>query len=214
MFNTKGKTGDSGFKTGKYVGIGPNKLKITGFTHKPSKAGDKFKIVVNFESKPITEDGWEGQDGALGQIGRSDIGIYTNGTDQAMDGILKAFVTIAETLGVRDQLDAIQASKIEEYLDKVSALVNNKFAWWLIGGEEYMGQDQDGNDKVKFVLKIPRFGFIAESEEGLQKKMKGGEFPIKGDPNAQWFFKNLEAMDEDEMAEKAGPTEDGEDLPF
>lgn len=214
--NTKEISTSNEFKPSQYIFIGPRELKISKIDVKLTKNKDKFGIFLFLESKPIDYEGWTGIDGAKGQIGQVQLGIWTNGTDQQMIDILTQLSIIADELGVRQQFDDIKCEDIYEYINSVSSLFVNKFKWWLIGGEEYLGQDKNGNPKVKVSIKLPRFSFIADSEDGLKNKMKNKEFPLKGRPDTQWYFKELTKMDSDELNNVAissiQKTED--DLPF
>ncbi len=194
-FSTKGAKVDSGLKPGKFIGLGPNELKVVKLEKVLSKAGDKFKVVMHLESKPVTEEGFEGHEGALGKIGKVDLSIFTTGSDLYIHDALGRIATIGETLGVRDELDSIAADKIDDYLAKVTQVFKNKYAWYLIGGEEFMGKDEDDKPKVKFFIKLPQFSFVAPTEDALLGKMKGKVWPTKeGTP---WFFKKLVQMDKD-----------------
>lgn len=214
--NTKEISTNKEFKPGQYIFIGPNELKITNIEVKLTKNKEKFGIFLNLESSPIDYKDWVGVDGAKGKVGQVQLGIWTNGTDQQMVEILTQLSIIADELGVRQQFDEINSDDIYEYINLVSSLFVGKFKWWLIGGEEYLGQDKDGNPKVKVNIKLPRFSFIADSEENLKNKMRNKEFPLKCRPDTQWYFKELTKMDSDELNNTAissiQKTED--DLPF
>jgi len=194
QFGTKGVEVKSGFKPGKFVSLGANELKIVNLEKVLSRDGTKFKIVVHWESKPVTEEGFEGHEGALGRIGKADLSIFTDGNDQYIQDAIGTIATIGETLGVRDQLDNISATKIDDYLSQVLNVFKGKYAWWLIGGEEFEGKDADGKPKIKFSLKLPRFSFIAPTEADLLAKMKDKTWPTK---DTGWFFKKLVKMDSD-----------------
>lgn len=202
-FETKGVKSDNGTQIGQFIQIGPNMCKIKGLTAVFSKAGDKFKVQANVETKPIGEDfeGWpdaETKVKALGQIGRIDLSIYTNGEDKWMQDFLSKIGTIADSLNVRPALDAIvvpEGSDIHDYLKLVEKVVCiEKYACYLIGGEEYEGKDKEGKPRVKISIKIPRYGYVAANEQELLAKMKDGKFP---DKDTDWFYKKLEKMDED-----------------
>lgn len=211
MFNTKNAKVESGFKPGKFVNLGANELKITKLEAVPSKKGDKYKVVMHLESKPVNEEGFEGHEGALGRIGKVDLSIYTTGKDSYMQDALNRLATIAEELDLRADLDSINGDTIEDYLGKVEKLFKGKYLWWLIGGEEYEGKDDDGGLKIKFFIKLPQYGFVAKTEQDLLNKMKGKQWPNKETDG--WFFKKLVGMDSDTLNKKAGE-DPSNDLPF
>ena len=202
-FNTKNAKVDSGFKTPQFIQMGPNELKITALEAVLSKNGDKFKVQVSFETKPmkLPFEGWEG---AIGQIGKTDLSIYlpiqeegiplTEQQNRAQQDFLDRIATIAVAMGVAAQLDAIEASDIDTYLAKVTKVFSNKYAWFLIGGEEYEGTDKDGNPKIKEVIKIPRYNYVAATESELLGKQKDKAWPNKTN---KYFFKPLLGMDAD-----------------
>lgn len=213
-FGTKGVKSDTGSQIGKFIEIGPNVCKIKSLTVVYSKKGDKFKVQANIETKPIGDDfeGWPDENTkvpALGQIGRIDLSIFTTGEDKWMADFLSKIGTIADSLGLRQNLDAINVpadATIEDYLKLVEkVLCIEKYACYLIGGEEYLGQDKEGNPRTKIAIKIPRYGYVATTEAELLAKMKDGKFP---DKDTDWFYKKLVKMDEDEAEKPQGGSED------
>lgn len=209
MFNTKGQKSESSFKTGKFINVGPNYVKITKLTKQVSERTQKFRVIAHFETEPIQEEGWEGQDGALGKVGKVPIGIWTSGNDKPMQDVLAKFMTIAEAFGVREQLDEIKSDNIDDYLSKVESIFKNKFRWWLIGGEEYL-YTKDGVEKIGISLAFLSYLKIADSEEALLAKMKDKVWPTKSDSR---FFKALKEMDSD-AAVKSIKEDTENQLPF
>jgi len=111
--------------------------------------------------------------------------------------------------------DTITADKIDDYLNKVTQVFKNKYAWYLIGGEEFMGKDEDDKPKVKFFIKLPQFSFVAPTEADLLNKMKGKVWPTK--EGAPWFFKKLVQMDKDTTVQNdfdSANSQKTNDLPF
>jgi len=211
MFSTKEAKVDSGFKTPQFINIGPNELKVTGFEITQSNNGEKFKVQANLETKPLGGD-FEGFEGAVGQIGRVDLGIYITGKqdDKATNDFIDIIATIATAMGVKEQVDAIKADSIEDFLNQVKRVFNNKYTWFLIGAVEYMGKDKDGSPKVKMLINLPRYGYVAATEAELQARQKDNTWP---DKTNKYFYKALVKMDEDPQ-QSTDTQSIKDDLPF
>lgn len=68
--------------------------------------------------------------------------------------ILRDIVVLAEQLGVRKQIDSIEAESIEEFVKSASKFFNNgEFLFWCIGGSAYM--KDDGNKD--YTLYLPKY---------------------------------------------------------
>lgn len=212
MFTTENAKVDNGFKEPQFISIGPNELKINSFDIIEAKNGSgKVKIQVNVETRPVGGD-FEGWEGALGRIGRFDLSIYFDpeSKSQAKQDFLDKIASIGFALNLSKDLDEIKINDVREYLNAVQKLFANKYAWYIIGGEEYEGKDAEGNPKVKISLKLMRFNYVAPTEEALLNKQKDKVWPDKSNP---YFFKYLEKMDAEEINKTAG-TGQKDDLPF
>ena len=186
-------------------------MKIVGFETRKSSLGDKFVVSANFETKPMPEEGgkpFEGWEDAKGQIGRAQLSIYTTGSDNAWQEFLNKTATIADSMGLTNQLNTLEPKDLEDYLNKLKVLFDGKYVWFFIGGEEY---EKDG--KIKEVIIIPRFNYVAPTEAELKAKQKGGEWP---DKTNTYVFKALTKMDADEVGSGGVQPKGSEenDLPF
>lgn len=76
---------------------------------------------------------------------------YAIGRDRQ---ILRDVATLADQLGVRRQIDEIEAETIEKFVEKASKLLNNGvFLQWCIGGSAYL--KDDGNKD--YTLYLPKY---------------------------------------------------------
>lgn len=228
MFNSKEAKTDKGFSENKFIEVGPSEIRINEFKFVTSKKGDRYKIEANVETKPIG-NGFEGWEGAKGKIGRFDFSSYIligdkvnndDGTERDAtpeelkmkekqeQWVVDRLASIAVAMGVKPQLDGVTASKISEYVQKAFALIKGKYAWFLIGGEEW--ESKEG--KIKTSLRLPLNGYVAATELELKAKHPKG----MPDKDTTWFFKRLVKMDNEKARNKIVDNipEGEDDLPF
>lgn len=172
MLSTKDipATGGSG-KISKTIKPGNITAKITSIDLKPLASNPSaLYLIMNLETEPIEGD-FEGflydskkpeLGRALGQVGRVKYSQYPykdmvtkSGYPVARDRqILRDVAILAETLGVRDLLDDIQAKDIETFVAQASkVLANGTFLKWCIGGSAYIKDDGNKN----FDLYLPKY---------------------------------------------------------
>lgn len=139
-------------KTSPYLGYGVKVLTIKALTAEVASTGS-VRAMFQMETEPVNEEGFMGLDGAKGQTGRVRT-VYMKNEDQQ-----KVFVDqlsqIADEIGVRDQLDAIEANNMEEYINKVAPLFIGKTARFLVAVEQ-----EWYNGKLKDRLLFPKFDFV------------------------------------------------------
>ena len=106
----------------------------------------KVQKIEYFESKggtpgmKITHEGRPEGDGP-GQTAETTWWLSENAWKYTKDRL----VIMADKLGVREGLDAINASAPEEYVRAVSPLFRDKAARWKFAGEEIAGKEGKGN---------------------------------------------------------------------
>lgn len=194
MFGTEGANDKDGMTIPKFITVGPNELKIVKFDVAWSKNG-KFKVLANLETKPVGGD-FEGWEDAKGQVGRVDFSIYTDGKDGYQKQATDKIAIIANTMGIREEVDAIRGiTKVDDYLAAITKIFKGKYAWFLVGGEEYQITDKEGKGRIKEKIQFPRYNYVAKTEAELRAKQTNDEFPDKHLDD--WFFKKLEVMDND-----------------
>lgn len=207
MISTKGVNADEKgpSKLSKWVSYGINELKINSIDVRVSSTGTgSFVLIFNMESPKVTTPGFEGHEGALGKIGRIQFpGSYVLPNDEKkMDKLVKDLCIIADKLGVREQLDAVQwedTDNIQSYFKKVEPIFQGKYAMWKIRGEETT--KADGSPSLR--LSVATFKFI-QSLDSYKEKPE-----LTFDKNDKWDFKPR--VQPDAVPEGSGAKDD---LPF
>lgn len=200
MFSTKGVNTQDSKKAGKYFSYGIHQLFINDIEIKTASTGSK-QLTLMMETPPVTAEGFEPEAGHKGQVGRVAFpGTFLKLEDsKAVEEFNKSVGIIADKLGVRKQLDEINAADFDSYIHAIKPLFVGKYAWWAIAGEEYI--KADGKTGVR--LKTRRYSFIANLEEG-QNKLE------KFDPSKAYNFKPAVRPDADSVPTAAVVN----DLPF
>ena len=163
-FSTRGVDTVERGSISQFINPGVQVLTITGLDEKVASTGKK-QFSFNVETPKVEEVGFEAHEDSKigGKIGRVGFTIYMDDTNESqVEELIKNVGIIADKLGVRDQVDAIEAASSENYLKAVLPLFRGKFAWWAVTGEEYLNKEE----KVRTSLGLRRFGFIASMEEG------------------------------------------------
>jgi len=164
-FSTRGVVANDGNGGGsKYLTYGVQKAAIIGYELKEAKSG-KQQVVLLMESPKVTDAGFEPDESAKlgGRVGRVQFTIYFGPADKEQnDTFIERVALIAKKLNVSEKVDAVEASDLKEYLDKLIPVVRGKFAWWAINAEEYQKTD---SDKVGYSLGLRRYGFVASLDE-------------------------------------------------
>jgi len=158
MFNTKNIKSDSG-KTRPVISAGNYKIKINSISFEQTPYDkEAYKIVLHVETEPI-EGEFEGflkdknnPNGGryAGQVGRVRFQQYDykdtvlpSGIEIKRDqSVLKSMVFLAETLGIRDELDSVEATTLFEFMNACNQLFSNsKFFNACICGREWENRE-------------------------------------------------------------------------
>lgn len=152
-----------------YMNYGVGKYKINSFEIQNSSTGAQ-RIRMNMESMPVNDPNFNGVEGAKGQVGRVILSSYMNPNKDSYQGMMNNFLRkvsdIADALGVRDQLNVVEAANLDEYIQKITPLLTNKFTNWVIGAEEYV-TEKDGEMVTRYTLVTPNYGFVNADETKL-----------------------------------------------
>ena len=161
MFTTKGLNTEK--KLSKYISYGNHLLRINSIEIKTAQSGSK-QLIFHMESPEIKAQGFVPEEGYKGQVGKIAFpGSYLKMDNQtAVKEFNTAVGVIADTLGVRKELDNINAESFDEYVAAIEPLITNKYAWWAVAGEEYIKSD----GKIGTKLKVRRYNFISSLEKG------------------------------------------------
>ncbi len=145
-FKTRGVDTTETQGASQYFGYGEQELMINSLEVKTASTGSK-KVILHMESRPIDtqklpgftphEDSTNG-----GQIGR--VSMHTawlkdvdDENSEAHKKFIKDIGTIADKMGVRDQVDSITATEFDNYVEALNGILTGKFKFWKITVEEY-----------------------------------------------------------------------------
>ncbi len=152
MFTTK----DSKKKPSPFLSYGDrqvlkiNKIEIREF------ANHAMRVLFHMESKPIP--GVEPIDGAEGRVGMVAAAQYVGNEADQFKFVRNVLNPLAVELGVKEEVDAIEASNFKDYISKVEPILVGVFARWFISAKEYISSD--GQNRLKFNLTLPRYRFV------------------------------------------------------
>lgn len=200
MIGTK-NTQIAGNTISPYITYGVGEYKINSFEIKTASTG-AMKVMMNMESKPFNDPSFTPAEEATvgGKIGTVSLTSYMNPNNASfttgIDIFQQKVKQIATALDVSDEVDAVEAPSLEEYVKLISPTLTNKYAFFCISAEEYMGSDREGNPKVKFTLNIPRYQFVSASDTLTFDKSKTYHYKklttnpqesfVSSDNDAQW----------------------------
>lgn len=184
MFSTKGQEVKQGGGTAKSLQAGVVYAHIYSGQVRTSNKGDKKTLELilegpgseGFEGWPIDKDNPEGLK-FTGQSSRVSATIWTdqfNDSNVSKNEIMYKIAIIASELGMRDQIDNIQASSLEEWVEKaISMLKYNNLYWFLKGTEE------EYNGKTIIKLSLPKYKFVSSDESKLDAFDKNNQYHYK-----------------------------------
>lgn len=184
MFSTKGQEVKQGGGTLKSLQAGVVYAHIYSGQVRTSNRGDKKTLELilegpaseGFEGWPIDKDNPEGLK-FTGQSSRVSATIWTdqfNDSNVSKNEIMYKIAIIASELGMRDQIDNIQATSLEEWVEKaISMLKYNNLYWFLKGTEE------EYNGKTIIKLSLPKYKFVSSDESKLDAFDKNNQYHYK-----------------------------------
>ena len=186
---------------GQFITFGIQKLKITGISHVTSKketARKFFKFKVEGAELGGDFEGFEGAKGQIGDIGYGNSKLQATWFNPEMDtdydnghkeSFLDAMVMLAEKAGVRSELDAWEEENSDadwfEMLDAFVELMENKYMWIVVAGQEY--------EKGKFSYFLG-LGISGKNEDGyltFSPLVKHNDFPNKDTKVVRGGKKNI-----------------------
>lgn len=179
MLNTKDMSAGTG-KAKPVIGTGNQKIKINSITFDQTPYDmDAYNITLHLESEPMDGD----FNGFLkdvnnpsgprfeGQVGRVRFSPYPfkdttlpNGNEISRDNeVLKAMIFLSETVNKREELDAIEASTIEDFMSKASIICSNTgYINACLGAREWENREGYVNNDL-FLPKRNRMGIPLEA---------------------------------------------------
>ena len=179
MLNTKDMTVGSG-KVKPVMDAGNHVIRINSITFdKTPYDAEAYNILLHVETEPINTD-FEGflldvnkPNGSRyeGQVGRVRFAPFpyknatlTSGREIDRDTeVMKAMIYLSEVLNMRNELDALQAKEIEDFMIKCNDLFSNS-TWFnaCIGGKEWENKDGYINQDL-FLPRMSKDGIPLEA---------------------------------------------------
>lgn len=187
MFSTKGQEVKTGGGTAKSLQPGVVYAHINSGQLRTSNKGDKKTLELylegpeleNFEGWPIDKDNPDGPK-HKGQTARVSGTIWTdefNNVNVSRNEIMYKLTIIATELGLKDELDSVKASTIEEWVKEVLNIVKGKNLYWFLKGTE-----EEYNGKTMIKLSLPKYKFVSVDETKLDKFDKTNKYHYKALP--------------------------------
>lgn len=187
MFSTNGQEVKQGGGISKSFQPGVAYAHITSGQLRTSNKGDKKVLELYLEGPALENfEGWpidrENPDGPKfkGQTARVVATSWTdefNNTNVSRNEIMYKLTIIATELGLKQELDAIKANSIEEWVKEALELVKNGDLYWFLKGTE-----EEYNGKTIVKLSLPKYKFCNIDEHKLEKF----------DKNNKWHYKALQ----------------------
>tara|TARA_R110000765_G_scaffold5492_2_gene17222 strand:+ start:5271 stop:5936 length:666 start_codon:yes stop_codon:yes gene_type:complete len=218
MFNTKNIKSDQG-STRPVISVGNHKLKINSISFDQTPYDkEAYNINLHVETEPV-EGEFQGfltdhknpkSKRYKGQVGRVRFSQYSyqnkvlpNGVSLKRDeSALKAMVFLADTLGIRDELDMIESKTIFEFMDACSKLFKNSaYLNMCIAGREW----ENKAGYINLDLFLPKRSReetpieTLDAEESKLIKFNEGKHIIRLVKKTVEKFENKDSSDDDDF---------------
>lgn len=186
MFSTKGQEVKGG-GVQKSIQPGVVYAHIYSGALRTSNKGDKKVLELILETPAINGfEGWavdkNNPEGLKfkGQSSKVTATVWTdqfNNPNASLNEIMSKLVMIAKALGVKDEIDNINASSIDEWVAAAIKIVEGKDLYFFIKGTE-----EEYNGKTIVKLSLPKYKFAANDETQLDKFDKSNQYHYKALP--------------------------------
>lgn len=187
MFSTQGQEVKQGGGSSKSFQPGVVYAHINNAQLRTSNKGDKKVLELylegpeleNFEGWPIDKDNPDGPK-YKGQTARVSATMWTdefNNTNISRNEIMYKLSIIATELGLRDELNRIEATTIDEWVKEVVSLVKGKKLYFFLKGTE-----EEYNGKTIVKLSLPKYKFCGSDETRVEKFDKNNKYHYKALP--------------------------------
>lgn len=173
MFNSKNEK--SVASSSKVINPGTVKVRLNEMTlEQLPYAGGSLQLQLHIETEPVQDEGFVGlsidrldpsKGNYKGQVARVKAQPYLF-TDYTYNGnttsketqLYKWIIRFADSIGMRPQLDTVEANSIEEYVTKAARVLCSPvhFFYVTIAGEEYEKLGSDGNTYTSYRLQLPK----------------------------------------------------------
>jgi hypothetical protein len=183
MFSTKGQEVKTG-GTSKSFQPGVVYAHIFAGQVRTSKNGDKKSLELTLEGPALPDfEGWtidkNDPDGPKfqGLSARVTATIWTDQhaeTNATKNEIMYKIIVIAQELGLRDAVDNISASSLEDWVNQAIAILKGNDMYFFLNGKE-----EEYNGKTIVKLSFPRYKFCSVDESRLDKFDKNNKYHFR-----------------------------------
>lgn len=221
-----------------WIGYGLMKLCIKDVIIKLSSSTGKIQTQFIIETepnekvKPVEVEGLlNGKFSTTGKVGIIPLVdfYYLEDDTKNVGECLRDFAIISAEIGVREQMDAIDADTWEDYVKQATTLIKDTWIWVSIRAKEdvnpnsgnvvlrrtfgkYVSKQEDGTYLASIQV-IKAEGAIFAKDGDVEKVTKGNKF-IQFDPNNKYdLFKLPDTPKPDDNPLEAGASE-GDEIPF
>ena len=211
------------------ISYGILKLKLMDFAFKTAQSGKKQLEFFVEDDTPVGEDGYEyegvfGKRKAVNRSGRVGASIYFDIVNDTanIDIILKSLASLADKIGCRAELDAVEANDFEDYLKKALKVVGNKYAYFAVKAEEYISSTGKtginrtfktwGKDSPWIIFSVDGSTVVKEGNKQILTSADGKTFTW--DKDNQYDYKPFVKPDAEIQQEIASKDAPADDLPF
>lgn len=184
MFSTKGQEVKTGSGNQKSFQPGVVYAHIFSGQVRTSKNGDKKTLELILEGPALPDfEGWsidkndpdgpkfQGLSGRIGATIWTDQHAETNATKNE---IMYKILIIATELGLRDAVDNISASSLEDWVAQAVNLLKGHNLYWFLNGKE-----EEYNGKTIVKLSLPKYKFCSVDESKLEKFDKNNKYHFR-----------------------------------
>lgn len=156
MFNLEATQEKEYMKKGKFIRPGVQVLILKDIYLEKSQNTGNERPVFFMETLPITDEDWEGHEGAKGQIGKvaGNFGYYLKNDDQKVEfaGFLKSILKAVDKYDTFVAESNRDFEKISDLIDAVKPYLVDSQARYFVAGEQYHKLNNTG---IGLKLKFP-----------------------------------------------------------
>ena len=184
MFSTQGQEVKQGGGVSKSLQPGVVYAHIYGATVKESKNTGKKCLELILEGPELQNfEGWstdrndENSPKFKGQSGRVIATVWTdqhNEPNVMKNEIMYKLTIIAEQLEMRNELNSISATTLEEWVEKAASILKGHNLYWFLKGTE-----EEYNGKTIIKLSLPKYKFCSQNETKLDTFDKNNQYHYK-----------------------------------
>ena len=187
MFSTKGQEVKETGNVSRSLQVGVVYAHIFDAQLRTTKDGGKKSLELtlegpalpNFEGWTISKNDPEGPR-FKGQSARVSATMWTdqyNETNPMKNEIMLKLTTIAIAIGLRNEIDDIEATTLEEWVAKAVDVLTGNYAYFFLKGNE-----EEYNGKTLVKLSLPKYKFVSIDENKLEKFDRSNVYHYKALP--------------------------------